>query len=225
MATALKVTDLCKTYITNKRQNNVLKNVNFQIEEGEMVAIMGPSGSGKSTLLYSVSGMDRATAGTVVLGDMEITNLSEKDLADARLKFMGFIFQQMHLVSNLTMFENVAVSGYLNKNKTAAEVKKRVEELLEQMGISHIKTHLPSQVSGGEQQRVSIARALVKKPSVILADEPTANLDSKNGLNIIELMQELNRTHNTTFIFSTHDKMVMEHCRRIIKIKDGKFID
>ena len=123
MATALKVTDLCKTYITNKRQNNVLKNVNFQIEEGEMVAIMGPSGSGKSTLLYSVSGMDRATAGTVVLGDMEITNLSEKDLAEARLKYMGFIFQQMHMLKNLSVMDNIILPEY-EATKESDERKK-----------------------------------------------------------------------------------------------------
>ena len=150
-------------------------------------------------------------------------NSKEKNLI--RQQKIGFIFQSYNLIPVLTAQENVELALDLLKKYSKEEISYMAYNILKEVGLDGFQNKKPNQLSGGQQQRVSIARALVKKPSVILADEPTANLDSKNGLNIIELMQELNRTHNTTFIFSTHDKMVMEHCRRIIKIKDGKFID
>lgn len=222
MATALKVTDLCKTYITNKRQNNVLKNVNFQIEEGEMVAIMGPSGSGKSTLLYSVSGMDRATAGTVVLGDMEITNLSEKDLAEARLKYMGFIFQQMHMLKNLSVMDNIILPAY-EATKDGAERKKiddNCKKLMHRLEISEIADNDITEVSGGQLQRACICRSLINNPKIIFADEPTGALNRSASDEVMSILNSLN-DDGTTMMIVTHDMKVAAKCSKVMYIVDG----
>ena len=222
MATALKVTDLCKTYITNKRQNNVLKNVNFQIEEGEMVAIMGPSGSGKSTLLYSVSGMDRATAGTVVLGDMEITNLSEKDLAEARLKYMGFIFQQMHMLKNLSVMDNIILPAY-EATKDGAERKKiddNCKKLMHRLEISEIADNDITEVSGGQLQRACICRSLINNPKIIFADEPTGALNRSASDEVMSILNSLNED-GTTMMIVTHDMKVAAKCSKVMYIVDG----
>ena len=222
MATALKVTDLCKTYITNKRQNNVLKNVNFQIEEGEMVAIMGPSGSGKSTLLYSVSGMDRATAGTVVLGDMEITNLSEKDLAEARLKYMGFIFQQMHMLKNLSVMDNIILPAY-EATKDGAERKKiddNCKKLMHRLEISDIADNDITEVSGGQLQRACICRSLINNPKIIFADEPTGALNRSASDEVMSILNSLNED-GTTMMIVTHDMKVAAKCSKVMYIVDG----
>ena len=222
MATALKVTDLCKTYITNKRQNNVLKNVNFQIEEGEMVAIMGPSGSGKSTLLYSVSGMDRATAGTVVLGDMEITNLSEKDLAEARLKYMGFIFQQMHMLKNLSVMDNIILPAY-EATKDGAERKKiddNCKKLMHRLEISEIADNDITEVSGGQLQRACICRSLINNPRIIFADEPTGALNRSASDEVMSILNSLNED-GTTMMIVTHDMKVAAKCSKVMYIVDG----
>ena len=197
--------------------------VDLDLYEGDFTVIMGASGSGKSTLLYSLSGMDRATAGSVTYGGEDIVTMKEKRLAKLRHTDFGFIFQQMHLVSNLTMFENVAVSGYLNKNKTAAEVKERVEELLEQMGISHIKTHLPSQVSGGEQQRCAIARAVINNPKLLFADEPTGALNRKNTKEVLNLLTKLNQS-GQSILMVTHDMKAALRASRLLYIADGNII-
>lgn len=222
MVTALKVTDLCKTYITNKRQNNVLKNVNFQIEEGEMVAIMGPSGSGKSTLLYSVSGMDRATAGTVVLGDMEITNLSEKDLAEARLKYMGFIFQQMHMLKNLSVMDNIILPAY-EATKDGAERKKiddNCKKLMHRLEISEIADNDITEVSGGQLQRACICRSLINNPKIIFADEPTGALNRSASDEVMSILNSLN-DDGTTMMIVTHDMKVAAKCSKVMYIVDG----
>lgn len=222
MATALKVTDLCKTYITNKRQNNVLKNVNFQIEEGEMVAIMGPSGSGKSTLLYSVSGMDRATAGTVVLGDMEITNLSEKDLAEARLKYMGFIFQQMHMLKNLSVMDNIILPAY-EATKDGAERRKiddNCKKLMHRLEISEIADNDITEVSGGQLQRACICRSLINNPKIIFADEPTGALNRSASDEVMSILNSLNED-GTTMMIVTHDMKVAAKCSKVMYIVDG----
>lgn len=202
-----------------------LDNVSAIIENGEFTAFAGPSGSGKTTMLNLIGCLDSITSGKIFIDDKDISTMTSQDKNLIRQQKIGFIFQSYNLIPVLTAQENVELALDLLKKYSKEEISNMAYEILKEVGLDGLQNRKPNQLSGGQQQRVSIARALVKKPSVILADEPTANLDSKNGLNIIELMQELNRTHNTTFIFSTHDKMVMEHCRRIIKIKDGKFID
>ena len=187
--------------------------------------IEGSVGSGKTTMLNLIGCLDSITSGKIFIDDKDISTMTSQDKNLIRQQKIGFIFQSYNLIPVLTAQENVELALDLLKKYSKEEISNMAYEILKEVGLDGLQNRKPNQLSGGQQQRVSIARALVKKPSVILADEPTANLDSKNGLNIIELMQELNRTHNTTFIFSTHDKMVMEHCRRIIKIKDGKFID
>lgn len=202
-----------------------LDNVSAIIQDGEFTAFAGPSGSGKTTMLNLIGCLDSITSGKIFIDDKNISTMTSQDKNLIRQQKIGFIFQSYNLIPVLTAQENVELALDLLKKYSKEEISNMAYEILKEVGLDGLQNRKPNQLSGGQQQRVSIARALVKKPSVILADEPTANLDSKNGLNIIELMQELNRTHNTTFIFSTHDKMVMEHCRRIIKIKDGKFID
>lgn len=221
--TILSAKGLCKSFAHNGGQVHILSHVDLELYEGDFTVIMGTSGSGKSTLLYSLSGMDRATAGQVVYNGSDIVTMKEKELAKLRYTDFGFIFQQMHLVSNLNLFENIAVSGYLNKNKSSTEVKKRAEELLEQMGLSHIKTHLPSQVSGGEQQRCAIARAVINSPKLLFADEPTGALNRKNTTDVLDLLTELNRS-GQSILMVTHDMRAALRATRILYIEDGKII-
>jgi putative ABC transport system ATP-binding protein len=195
----------------------------MQLYEGDFTVIMGASGSGKSTLLYALSGMDSATSGSVMYGDTDITGLNEKKLAELRHSDFGFVFQQMHLVSNLTIFENVAVAGYLNKTVSAKQTDERVSELLEKMNISHIKSHLPSQVSGGEQQRCAIARAVVNKPKLIFADEPTGALNRKNSQDVLDLLTELNK-EGQSILMVTHDLRAAARADRILYLSDGKIL-
>lgn len=221
--TILSAKGLCKSFAHNGGQIHILSQVDAELYEGDFTVIMGASGSGKSTLLYSLSGMDRATAGQVTYGGADLVTMSENELARLRHTDFGFIFQQMHLVSNLSLFENIAVPGYLNKTKTAAEVNERTEKLLAQMGISHIKTHLPSQVSGGEQQRCAIARAVINDPKLLFADEPTGALNRKNTTEVLDLLTELNRS-GQSILMVTHDMRAALRATRILYIADGKII-
>ncbi len=222
MELALQVKDLCKTYVTNKRQNNVLRNVNFTVEQGEMVAVMGPSGSGKSTLLYCVSGMDRPTAGEVMLGDQKITGLSEKKLAETRLLDMGFIFQQMHLLKNLSIIDNIILPAYQSRkrDRTRQEIDEYGRALMRKLGISEIAERDIMEVSGGQLQRACICRSLMNHPKVLFADEPTGALNRRSSE---EVMQELNRCNaeGTTILLVTHDMKVAAKCSRILYIVDG----
>ena len=217
--TILSAKGLCKSFAHNGVQNHILSNLDIEIYEGDFTVVMGASGSGKSTLLYALSGMDRATGGTVSYGGEDIVKLSEKKLAQLRHKDFGFIFQQMHLVSNLTLFENVAVPGYLNKTVSAESVNKRADELLEKMGIAQIKTQLPSQCSGGEQQRCAIARAVINEPKLLFADEPTGALNRKNTTEVLNLLTALNNSGQsilmvtTTAVLAPCNKNNL-HCRR-----------
>ena len=222
MAEALKVKDLCKTYITNKRQNNVLKNVSFTIAEGEMVAVMGPSGSGKSTLLYSVSGMDRPTAGEVILAGKQITDLSEKELADIRLNEMGFIFQQMHMLKNLSVMDNILLPAYqANKNNvTRQEINEYCRGLMRKLGISDIADNDITEVSGGQLQRACICRSMINKPEIIFADEPTGALNRSSSEDVLHELNKLNG-EGTTIMLVTHDMKVAAKCSRILYIEDG----
>lgn len=221
--TILSAKGLCKSFAHNGGQIHILSHVDTELYEGNFTVIMGASGSGKSTLLYALSGMDRATAGQVIYGENDLVKMNEKGLASLRHTDFGFIFQQMHLVSNLSLFENIAVPGYLNKGKSAAQVKERTERLLEQMGISHIKTHLPSQVSGGEQQRCAIARAVINEPKLLFADEPTGALNRKNTTEVLNLLTELNRS-GQSILMVTHDMRAALRASRILYIADGKII-
>lgn len=221
--TVLSAKKLCKSFAHNGGQVHILSHIDFDLYEGDFTVIMGASGSGKSTLLYALSGMDRATAGEVIYNGSDIVKMKENDLAKLRYTDFGFIFQQMHLVSNLTLFENVAVPGYLNKSKSAAEVRKRTEKLLEQMSVSHIKSHLPTQVSGGEQQRCAIARAVINSPRVLFADEPTGALNRKNTTDVLDLLTELNRD-GQSILMVTHDMRAALRADRILYIADGKII-
>lgn len=221
--TVLSAKKLCKSFAHNGGQVHILSHIDFDLYEGDFTVIMGASGSGKSTLLYALSGMDRATAGEVIYNGNDIVKMRENDLAKLRYTDFGFIFQQMHLVSNLTLFENVAVPGYLNKSKPPAEVRKRTEKLLEQMSVSHIKSHLPTQVSGGEQQRCAIARAVINSPRVLFADEPTGALNRKNTTDVLDLLTELNRDGQSVLMV-THDMRAALRADRILYIADGKII-
>ena len=221
--TILSAKDVCKSFAHNGGQLHILSHVELDLYEGEFTVIMGASGSGKSTLLYALSGMDLATAGEVLYGGKDIVKMKEKELAKLRYSDFGFIFQQMHLVSNLTLFENVVVPGYLNKRKSAGKVKNRAEQLLEKMSLSQIKTHLPSQVSGGEQQRCAVARAVINEPKMLFADEPTGALNRKNTRDVLDLLTELNR-EGQSVLMVTHDLRAALRGNRILYLEDGKII-
>lgn len=218
---SLKVRDLCKTYIINKIQNNVLRNVNLEIKEGEMVAIMGPSGSGKSTLLYTVSGMDNLTAGKVDYFGKEISTLTSNEMSDLRLDEMGFIFQQMHMLKNLSIYDNIILPAYQSKKgKDRKVINNRARELMHKLGISEIAENDTNEVSGGQLQRSCICRSLINTPKMIFADEPTGALNQQNSK---EVMKELNRINQdgTTIMLVTHDMKVAAKCDKIMYIEDG----
>lgn len=218
----LEVKDLCKTYIVNKRQNNVLKNVNFTVSKGEMVAIMGPSGSGKSTLLYAVSGMDSITAGEVNFCGKDIAKMGEKELADLRLDEMGFIFQQMYMLKNLTILDNIILPAVQSKknNETRKETVARGQELMRKLGIIEIADNDINEVSGGQLQRACICRSMINKPKVLFADEPTGALNRTSSNEVMEELVKLNN-EGTTIMMVTHDAKVAAKCSRVLYIVDG----
>ena len=219
----LEIKKLSKSFAHNGGQLHILSNLDLDIYENEFTVIMGSSGSGKSTFLYSISGMDRATSGSVIYKGLDINSLSDNELTKLRHTDFGFVFQQMHLISNLTLFENVIVSGYLNKNKNKKEIKDRTEELFNKLDITKVKTHLPSQVSGGEQQRCAIARALINNPAIVFADEPTGALNKKNSIEVLDIFSNLS-DNGQSIIMVTHDIRGAIRADRIIYISDGKII-
>ncbi len=218
----LEVKDLCKTYVVNKRQNNVLKNVNFAVEDGEMVAIMGPSGSGKSTLLYAVSGMDAATSGNVMFEGKDLTRLNNKDLATLRLDEMGFIFQQMYMMKNLTILDNIVLPAMESKKSGESKKEKleRGEELMRKLGIMEVADNDINEVSGGQLQRACICRSMINKPKVLFADEPTGALNRTASNEVMEELVRLNQ-EGTTIMMVTHDVKVAAKCSRVLYIVDG----
>ncbi|MBR4084823.1 MAG: ABC transporter ATP-binding protein [Lachnospiraceae bacterium] len=218
----LEVKDLCKTYVVNKRQNNVLKNVNFAVEDGEMVAIMGPSGSGKSTLLYAVSGMDAATSGNVMFEGKDLTRLNNKDLATLRLDEMGFIFQQMYMMKNLTILDNIVLPAMESKKSKESKKEKleRGEELMRKLGIMEVADNDINEVSGGQLQRACICRSMINKPKVLFADEPTGALNRTASNEVMEELVKLNQ-EGTTIMMVTHDVKVAAKCSRVLYIVDG----
>ena len=222
MNTVLNVKDLCKTYITNKRQNNVLKNVNFKVNEGEMVAIMGPSGSGKSTLLYTVSGMDRMTAGEVEFVGKNIAKLNDNELAQLRLDDMGFIFQQMYMLKNLTVLDNIILPAVKSTKakESRAEITERALKLMKKLGIEEIANNDINEVSGGQLQRACICRSMINNPAVIFADEPTGALNRTSSDEVMEELSKLNK-EGTTIMLVTHDAKVAAKCSRVLFIVDG----
>lgn len=212
---------ISKVYNQDKIPVHALQDVHLHIEEGEFVAIVGPSGSGKSTLLNAIGGLDTPTTGQVILDGTDITSLSENELIDFRLNNIGFVFQAFNLVPVLTAKENVSFVMLLQKT-TKEQRNKRAEELLIEVGLKDKMNSRPGELSGGQQQRVAVARALASRPKIILADEPTANLDSVSASNLLDLMLKLNKEENMTFVFSTHDQRVIDKARRIITLVDGK---
>jgi putative ABC transport system ATP-binding protein len=225
MNTIVSVKNATKDYPLGKVTVQALRGVSLDVAEGEFLSIAGPSGSGKTTLLNLIGCVDTPTAGTVEVAGKDTRKLSERELTDLRLNTIGFIFQSFNLVSVLSVFQNVELPLLLQRKLSTAERATRVLALLERVGLSDHARHRPSELSGGQRQRVAIARALVTRPQLVLADEPTANLDSVTGKNILDLMKELNRTERTTFIFSTHDAQVMAHASSVVRLADGKLLD
>ena len=219
----LEVKDLCKTYIVNKRQNNVLKNINFTISEGEMVAVMGPSGSGKSTLLYAVSGMDGITAGEVHFCGKNIAGMGERELADLRLDEMGFIFQQMYMLKNLTILDNIILPATQSKKlrEPRKETARRGQDFMRRLGIIDIADNDINEVSGGQLQRACICRSMINDPKMIFADEPTGALNRASSDEVMEELVKLN-SEGTTIMLVTHDVKVAAKCTRVMYIVDGK---
>ncbi len=221
MKTVIQTQQVTKTYNPDKIPVHALNGVDLHIEEGEFTAIVGPSGSGKTTLLNIIGGLDRPTTGTVWVDGIDISTLSDNQLIDFRKDKIGFVFQAYNLIPVLTARENVEFVMLLQK-RPRSERQARVETLLEEVGLADKIDKRPSELSGGQQQRVAVARALAPKPAFILADEPTANLDSVSTANLLDLMAELNRREQMTFVFSTHDQRVIDRARRVITLVDGK---
>ena len=225
MKTIVAVKNATKNYALGKVTVPALRGVDLEVAEGEFLSIAGPSGSGKTTLLNLIGCVDTPTSGIVEVAGKDTRKLSERELTDLRLNTIGFIFQSFNLVAVLTVFQNIELPLLLQRTLSGPQRSERVMGLLEKVGLREYATHRPSELSGGQRQRVAIARALVTRPQLVLADEPTANLDSVTGQNILDLMKELNRTEKTTFIFSTHDQKVMANANAIVRLADGKLVD
>ncbi len=216
----IKIQNLTKTYNPDTLPVHAVKGVDLTINKGEFTAIVGPSGSGKSTLLNMLGGLDQPTSGTVEIANTLINDLSDNELIEFRLKNIGFVFQAYNLIPVLTAKENVEFIMLLQK-RDKSERNKRTKELLDSVGLGDRLNSRPNELSGGQQQRVAVARALASKPQFVLADEPTANLDSKSAENLLDIMQDLNKTEGITFIFSTHDHRVVNRARRVVTLEDG----
>ncbi len=220
----IEIENLHKTYNSESVAVHAVNGVNISIDEGEFTAIVGPSGSGKTTLLNIVGGLDDATQGSVVINSVKITELSSRKLTDFRMYNIGFVFQAYNLIPVLTAKENVEFIMHLQGWKKAKR-DARATELLRAVGLGEMMDRKPGKLSGGQQQRVAVARALASKPKFVLADEPTANLDSKSTENLLDIMEQLNKEEKVTFIFSTHDQRVVNKARRVITLEDGKVIN
>lgn len=219
-----KLTDVKRTYKIGEVETHALQGVSLTIESGEFTALVGPSGSGKTTLLQLIGCLDQPTSGQVIINGHETTNLNRNKRADLRKGVIGFVFQFFALIPTLTAYENVEMPLLLN-GKTPTERKQRVMELLEAVDMTSHSHHRPDQLSGGQQQRVAVARALSTNPTMILADEPTANLDTENGEQVMGIMQKLNQETGTTFVFATHDPRVIKYAKRVVTLQDGLIVD
>jgi putative ABC transport system ATP-binding protein len=225
MKAIVSVKNAVKNYTLGAVEVPALRGVTLDVVEGDFLAIAGPSGSGKTTLLNLIGCVDTPTSGTVEVAGRDTRQLSERELTSLRLHTIGFIFQSFNLVSVLTVFQNIELPLLLQRELTGPERAQRVTTLLDKVGIREYGTHRPSELSGGQRQRVAIARALVTRPQLVLADEPTANLDSVTGGHILDIMRDLNKSERTTFIFSTHDQKVMSHANAVVRLADGKLVD
>jgi len=217
------VKNLKKTYIAGKVRIPALRGLSFKVKRGEFLAIMGASGSGKSTLLHLMALLDRPTGGKVFLEGLDLHSLSQKEQTEFRLKEFGYIFQNFALVRELTALENVYLPAMMNQGKERA-YKQKAKKLLEEVGLGNRLHHLPSELSGGEQQRVAIARALINEPQVIFADEPTANIDSKKSLEVVNLLRRLNKEYKQTIIMVTHERPLGKKADRILWLRDGRVV-
>ena len=219
----VRIEGLNKRYRQDSIAVDALRDVDLRVEEGEFLALVGPSGSGKTTLLNLIGGLDSPTSGRIWIGGEEIGRLSKGALSRLRLERIGFIFQEYNLIPVLSAMENVEYVMLL-QGVPARERRERALAVLREVGLEDMAQRRPPQLSGGQQQRVAVARAIVSRPSIVLADEPTANLDSVSGASLLDLMRGLNERHGVTFLFSTHDPMVMERARRIIRLHDGRIV-
>lgn len=217
----IKVTNLIKDYRLGKTVVHALRGIDMEIEKGEFMAVAGPSGSGKTTFLNLIGCLDTPTEGEVFIAEQNINEYSESQKTTLRREKLGFIFQTFNLIPVLTAYENVELPLLLTK-KDSDYRKERIDSILEMVGLKEYAKHRPDELSGGQRQRVAIARAIISKPEIIIADEPTANLDTETGNNIIRIMKTLNEKENTTFVFSTHDPRMMQHVSRKVDIVDGK---
>lgn len=220
----ISVKNITKTYNPDKIPVNALRGVDLEIEEGEFTAIVGPSGSGKTTLLNIMGGLDRQSDGTMLVDGVDLLELSDNKLIDFRKNKIGFVFQSYNLIPVFTAAENIGFIMLLQK-KPQSEINMRVNNLLQAVGIEEQKNKRPNEMSGGQQQRVAVARALASKPKFVLADEPTANLDSKSTADLLDIMERLNQEEGMTFVFSTHDQRVIDRAHRIVTLEDGKIIN
>ena len=219
-----KIENLSKRYKMGKVMVNAINNISLNIERGKFYTLIGPSGSGKSTLLNMMGLLDIPSEGKIYFNDIDISKLNDNMKCEMRNKNIGFIFQKYYLIPVLNVYENIEIPLLQDSKISKGERKDRIEQIIEEVGMKDYIKHRPNELSGGQQQRVAIARGLIMNPKVILADEPTANLDSKNSEEIIELMKKINKKNKTTFIFSTHDSLVMKYSDVIIKGKDGVFM-
>lgn len=220
----ISVKNITKTYNPDKIPVNALRGVDLEIQEGEFTAIVGPSGSGKTTLLNIMGGLDRQTEGTMLVDGVDLLELSDNKLIDFRKNKIGFVFQSYNLIPVFTAAENIGFIMLLQK-KSQSDINSRVNNLLQAVGIEEQKNKRPNEMSGGQQQRVAVARALASKPKFVLADEPTANLDSKSTTDLLDIMERLNQEEGMTFVFSTHDQRVIDRAHRIVTLEDGKIIN
>jgi len=222
--TIIETRDLEKIYDDSKVAVRALRGVNLEVHEGEFMALSGPSGSGKTTLLNIIGALDHPTSGTVRVAGEDLSGFSKSELSQLRLNRIGFIFQAYNLIPVLTARENVEYVMLL-QGVDEQERTERAEVILKDVGLKDYINTRPNEMSGGQQQRVAVARAIVSNPDVVLADEPTANLDSTTSSSLLEMMREMNETHRVTFVFSTHDQLVMDYARRLVKLRDGRVED
>ncbi len=224
--TVISLKDVHKKYPLGKTEVHAVKGVSFDIESGDFISIAGPSGSGKSTILNMIGCIDTPTEGIVTINKTNTSDLKDKEITNLRHDVLGFIFQNFNLIPVLNVFENIEFPMLLGKSPLPrSEREEWISGLMDEVGLREWKTHKPNELSGGQRQRVAIARALVTKPQIVLADEPTANLDSETGSSIIQLMKKMNMEYGTTFIFSTHDQSIVDIADHVIQLKDGKIIE